>query len=100
MRKQVAILKPNERLELHNLMLMLALEEEKISKYNLLLDYAGKSLNGIRKDISKWTENYAKLLKEESIDIQNVEINPESGAVTLVEDINHDNTCRCGKSRC
>ncbi len=80
-----------DRLELHNLMLQIAVEEEKIRRYELLLSGSNKKINELRDLIKVWTDNYGiKLKDEEDIDIKRIIIDPEKGTVVRMEEGNED----------
>ena len=79
--KALPKLDKEEQLELQNIMLRIALEQQRIEKYEAKISIAKKELKGLEGYIEAWNLSFGLKLKEHGLDISQVEIDAETGEI-------------------
>lgn len=72
-------LEENERLELHNLILQVTLERERLDKYKLLMDMSQERISNYESKLEAWRKQYDIKLKTKGIELKNMLIDPIKG---------------------
>ena len=70
-----------ERLELENIMLRMALESEKLAKYEMLHSESKKAMDQYQKKLETWNKKYEAKLKPLGVTMADIGIDAETGKV-------------------
>ncbi|MCK5601178.1 hypothetical protein KAR91_04890 [Candidatus Pacearchaeota archaeon] len=79
--KKLPKLVQEEKLELQNIMLRVALEQQRIEKYEACINTAKKELRSLEERLDAWNYVFNIKLKEQGFDISQVEIDAETGEI-------------------
>ena len=83
MSKEVPQLTENERLILRDIMSSMALESERVEKYKVMIDMCNNNLDILSGKLNEWKNQFNKKLKKVDLDMSMVNINTNTGKVTL-----------------
>jgi len=72
-----------ERLELHDIMMSIAFETERMEKYKILSDVCHNNINMHHGKLNEWKNKFNKKLKDCGLDMSMVDINSDTGNVTV-----------------
>jgi len=75
-----------DQLRLQNLMLKLSLEQERIDKHKAMISEAQANSELLKFQIGMWKHEYNVKLNEKGLDINNVQIDAETGMITPIEE--------------
>ena len=87
MSKTIPNLSDQERLPLQNILLRTSLEEERIEKLKSFLTIANIRLREARNQLEVWKSEYNKTLKTYGADVNQVNIDADTGTVTIVNNV-------------
>ncbi len=72
-----------ERLQLHDLMMSMAFENERIDKYKAMIDMGHENLKTLSGKLNAWKNKFNKKLKASGLDMSMVNIDSDTGRISI-----------------
>jgi hypothetical protein len=84
---QIPMLSDQERMILQNIMLRMSLEEEKIEKFKAYMNISNVKIQESKMQLELWKSEFNKKLSPIGLNINNVNINVETGEVIIANNV-------------
>jgi hypothetical protein len=83
MSNEIPQLSDMERLELHDVMMSIAFESERVEKYKMMIDISNTNISMHHGKLNEWKSKFNEKLKAAGLDVSMVDINSDTGKVTV-----------------